>query len=393
MIERKLFPLLVNHLSKKQITVITGLRRVGKSTALKYLLEKVPHQNKIYLDFERIENRALFNEDSYKTIERGLEFLGLDLSNSPVLALDEIQLVPNSTSVIKSLYDSFNIKILATGSSSFYLKNHFSESLAGRKQIFELWPLDFEEYLLFNDVNVINSPAEPFMDFHPVFYQNFARYYEEYISFGGFPEVALSKETDDKANYLKDILNSYIELDIKLLSDFSASDGLYKLIKLLANRVGSRVDYSKISALTGLNRHKVKEYINLLEYTYFIRLIPPFTSGIDKEVSKQAKIYFTDNGLLTTTGTISSGAIFENAISAQLALKGNLNFFEKSSGTEIDFILDRQTAFEVKETCTASDLKTLESRAAMVDLPNYKLIGRFPSQSGFRNFIWGGSIY
>jgi len=366
---------------------------VGKSTALKYLLEKVPHQNKIYLDFERIENRALFNEDSYKTIERGLEFLGLDLSNSPVLALDEIQLVPNSTSVIKSLYDSFNIKILATGSSSFYLKNHFSESLAGRKQIFELWPLDFEEYLLFNDTNIINSPAEPFMDFHPVFYQNFAHYYKEFINFGGFPEVALSKDTDDKATYLKDILNSYIELDIKLLSDFSASDDLYKLIKLLANRVGSRVDYSKISALTGLNRHKVKEYINLLEYTYFIRLIPPFTSGIDKEVSKQSKIYFTDNGLLNTTGTISSGAIFENAISAQLALKGNLNFFEKSSGTEIDFILDRQTAYEVKETCTASDLKTLESRAAMVDVPNYKLVGRFPPQSGFRNFIWGGSIY
>ena len=393
MIERKLFPLLVNHLSKRQITVITGLRRVGKSTALKYLLDKVPHQNKLYLDFERIENRSLFNEDSYKTIERGLEFLGLDLNHSPVLALDEIQLIPNSTSVIKSLYDSFDIKILATGSSSFYLKNHFSESLAGRKQIFELWPLDFEEYLLFNNTKIINIPGEPFMDFHPVFYQSFSHYYEEYVKFGGFPEVALSKDPKDKANYLKDILNSYIELDIKLLSDFSASDGLYKLIKLLANRVGSRVDYSKIAALSGLNRHKVKEYINLLEYTYFIRLVPPFTSGIDKEVSKQAKIYFTDNGLLNSTGTISSGAIFENAIAAQLALKGNLNFFQKSSGTEIDFILDRQTAYEVKETCTASDLKTLEARAAMVDLPNCNLIGRHAPQSGFRNFIWGGSIY
>ncbi|GAP42849.1 predicted ATPase, AAA+ superfamily [Lentimicrobium saccharophilum] len=393
MIIRKAFPLLARHLSKKQITVITGLRRVGKSTALNYLLDQVPHKNKLYLDFERIENRALFNEDSYKTIERGLEFLGLDLSNSPVLALDEIQLVPNSTSVIKSLYDSFDIKILATGSSSFYLKNHFSESLAGRKQIFELWPLDFEEYLLFNDADIRKLKDASLIDFHHVFYEYYNHHYEHYIKYGGFPEVALTHDPEDKINYLKDILNSYIELDIKLLSDFSASDGLYKLIKLLANRVGSRVDYSKIAAITGLNRHKVKEYINLLEYTYFIRLVKPFTSGIDKEVSKQAKIYFTDNGLLNITGTLSSGAIFENAICGQLSLRGDLNFFEKSSGTEIDFILDRQTAFEVKETCTASDLKTLEARAAMVDLKNYKLIGRYPPLSGFRNFIWGGSIY
>lgn len=393
MIIRKTFPALVRHLSKKQITVLTGLRRVGKSTAIKYLLEKVTHNNKLYLDFERIENRALFNEESYITIERGLELLGLDLNNSPVLALDEIQLVPNSTSVIKSLYDTYNIKILATGSSSFYLKNHFSESLAGRKQIFELWPLDFEEFLLFKGVETNKLNGYSFSNFHPVFYQQFNQLYEEFIRYGGFPEVALAPDPEDKINYLKDIINSYIELDIKLLSDFSASDGLYKLIRLLANRVGSRVDYSKIALLTGLNRHKVKEYINLLEYTFFIRLVKPFTSGIDKEVSKQAKIYFTDSGILNVTGNLSSGAVFENVVCAQLALKGELNFFEKSSGTEIDFILDRNTAYEVKETCTASDLKTLESRASTVELPDYKLIGRYTPQSGFRDFIWGGNIY
>ena len=149
--------------------------------------------------------------------------------------------------LFRSLYDSFDIKILATGSSSFYLKNHFSESLAGRKQIFELWPLDFEEYLLFNDVDTRTLNGAALLDFHPVFYQNFNYHYEQYVKYGGFPEVALTQHPEDKANYLKDILNSYIELDIKLLSDFSASDGLYKLIKLLANRVGSRVDYSKIA--------------------------------------------------------------------------------------------------------------------------------------------------
>jgi predicted AAA+ superfamily ATPase len=290
MIQRKLFSQLEAHLNKKQVTVITGLRRVGKSTALHFLLEKVPHTNKLFLDFERVENRVLFNQQSYAEIERGLEALGLNLSQPAVLAIDEIQLAPNSTSVIKSLYDTFGIKIIATGSSTFYLRNHFSESLAGRKQIFEMWPLDFEEYLWFKGVDTTRLQQESFKNFLPAFYNLWNGYYQDYLSFGGFPEVVLSNSKDDKVSYLKDILNSYIELDIRLLSDFSASENLYKLIRLIANRVGSKIDYTKLAGITGLNRNKVKDYITLLEHTYFIRLVKVFTSGIDKEINKQPKI-------------------------------------------------------------------------------------------------------
>ena len=117
-----------------------------------------------------VEYRVLFNQPSYTDIERGLEALGLDLSQSAVLALDEIQLAPNSTSVIKSLYDTFDIKIIATGSITFYLRNHFSESLAGRKQIFEMWPLDFEEILWFRGKDTSRIKQEAFNNFLPVFY-------------------------------------------------------------------------------------------------------------------------------------------------------------------------------------------------------------------------------
>lgn len=393
MIQRKLFSRLETHLKKKQVTVITGLRRVGKSTALHYLLDKVPHTNKLFLDFERVENRVLFNQQSYADIERGLQALGLNLSEPAVLAIDEIQLAPNSTSVIKSLYDTYGIKIIATGSSTFYLRNHFSESLAGRKQIFEMWPLDFEEYLWFRGIDTTLIQQESFKNFLPVFYNLWNGYYQDYISFGAFPEVVLSNSKDDKVNYLKDILNSYIELDIRLLSDFSASESLYKLIRLIANRVGSKVDYTKLAALTGLNRNKVKDYITLLEHTYFIRLVKPFTSGIDKEIGKQPKIYFSDTGLLQICGQISSGAVFENSIAAQLAMKGEINYSEKSARSEIDFILDRQTAFEVKETCTVSDLRTLTARSNLISMQNHHLIGRYIAGSGFDEFIWGGNIF
>lgn len=393
MIQRKIFSELEAHLNRKQVTVITGMRRVGKSTALHYLLDKVPHSNKLFLDLERVEYRVLFNQPSYTDIERGLEALGLDLSQSAVLALDEIQLAPNSTSVIKSLHDTFDIKIIATGSSTFYLRNHFSESLAGRKQIFEIWPLDFEEYLWFRGEDTSRIKQEAFNNFLPVFYNLWNGLYEDYISFGGFPEVALSGSNKEKVSYLKDILNSYIELDIKLLSDFSASESLYKLIRLLANRVGSKVDYSKLAGITGLNRNKVKDYITLLEHTYFIRPVKTFTSGIDKEIIKQPKIYFTDTGLLQICGQISSGAVFENSIAAQLAMKGEINYFEKSAGSEIDFILDRSTAFEVKETCISTDLRSLAARSRALNLNNHHLIGRTISGSGFDEFIWGGNIF
>jgi predicted AAA+ superfamily ATPase len=119
MFTRKIFPSLLNHLEKKQVLVITGLRRVGKSTALKYLLAQVKTKNKVYIDFERIENRNLFQQDSYKEIERAIEQLGFDFSTPGVIAIDEIQQVKNSASIIKALYDDYGTKFIVTGSSSF----------------------------------------------------------------------------------------------------------------------------------------------------------------------------------------------------------------------------------------------------------------------------------
>ncbi|MCP9764053.1 ATP-binding protein, partial [Lacihabitans soyangensis] len=292
--KRVIFKELKQHLLKPQITVITGLRRVGKSTALKFLLSEVNHQNKTYIDLEKIENRVLFSEKSYASIESGLRSLGLDLTKECVIAVDEIQLVPTSVSVVKYFYDTYGVKFLLTGSSSYYLKNHFSESLAGRKRIFEMFPLTFQEFLTFK-----GQPNLEILALNQILYNEFiyARYkplYEEYIQFGGFPEVVLATTNEDKVAYLKDVINAYIELDIKLLSDFKMSNELYKLIQLLASRVGSRLDISKLSSISGINRNKINDYLELLEYTYFIHRVPPFTKNKDKEISGQAKLYFAD---------------------------------------------------------------------------------------------------
>jgi uncharacterized protein len=393
MLFRIIFSLLEEHLTQKQVTVITGMRRVGKSTALTYLLSKVNHTNTLLLDFERIENRVLFNQPSYNDVERGLTALGLNLSRPAVLALDEIQLVPNSPSIIKSLYDTYGLKCIVTGSSSFYLRNHFSESLAGRKQIFEMFPLDFAEFINFRGIDTQALPAGRQQPFLFTFYDRWRGLYEEYLRYGGFPEVVLADNQFAKINYLKDVLNSYIELDIRLLSDFSMSDTLYKLIAMLSTRVGSRIDYTKLASLIGVNRNQIKDYLHLLEYTYFIQTVRPFTGGIDKELTKQPKFYFADTGLLQVMGQVSSGQVFENAIANQLARLGEVQFFQRSSGPEIDFILNRQTAFEVKETPTPADLATVSERASAIRLTEANLIGRYQPPSDFNQFWWGGSVF
>ena len=106
MYRRTIYAELEEHLTRKQVTVITGMRRVGKSTAAKHLLTQVNHENKVYLDFEKANNRFLFNQSSYTDIEINLQIEGIDFTKPSVIVLDEIQLVPNSTSVIKYLYDT-----------------------------------------------------------------------------------------------------------------------------------------------------------------------------------------------------------------------------------------------------------------------------------------------
>ena len=386
---RDIFPILIEHLSQKQITVITGMRRVGKTTAIKYLLDNIASDNKIYIDLEKIENRYIFNQSTYKDIEISLSIEGIDFSKKSYIAIDEIQLVKNLPSVLKYFYDNYEVKFIVTGSSSFYIKNHFSESLAGRKTIFEMYPLSFSEYLEFKNIKVTYRFSGNFEKFNQTLYNKFKSYYLDYLHFGGFPEVVCSDNDKQKVDYLKDIINSYIELDIKLLSDFSQSDLLYKLIKLLSSRAGNKVEYSKLGAVLNINQQKIKEYILLLEFTYFIRLISPFTKSADREISQQQKLYFADNGILSTLTNAPSGVLLENSIANQLARLGEINYYAKKTGQEIDFILNKNTAFEVKETPVEQDLKTLLRRAKSINIEKAFVIGLHPT---FDNFVWAATV-
>lgn len=392
---RKCFPELRAHLAQRQVTVITGMRRVGKSVAIHYLMEEVTHANKILLDCERVEIRILFATPNYESIVEQLQLQGLNFSIPCVIAIDEIQLVETLPSFIKYVYDTYSVKFIVSGSSSYYIKNRFSESLAGRKRIFEMYPLSFDEFLDFKESGIKNVLSYARKSYSKPWYERCNKLYEEYVRYGGFPEVVLQKNKKNKQELLRDIINSYIELDVKLLSDFSISEDLYRVAKLLAARVGSKIDYSKLGSIAGINRTKLKSYLDLFEHTYFIYLLKPYSKNIDQAISQQPKLFFSDSGILNElAGTqLSSGQVFENAIAAQLMpLVDSLNYYQRKTGQEIDFIIDERKGIEVKETAIEQDFLTLKQRTASIKLKEFSLISRYAHHQ-FKDFVWGGNVF
>ncbi|MCE5207776.1 MAG: AAA family ATPase, partial [Chloroflexi bacterium] len=273
-IERSIFPSLKQALADQRIIVITGMRRVGKTTTLRWLLDQVPSSNKIYLDLERFDQRAVFNERNYELVLNYFRNLGMDPDQPMTVALDEIQYSPNLPSVVKYLYDHYGIKFLLTGSSSYYLKNFFNESMAGRKIVYEMFPLGFGEFLDFNGIPYRRRTTLDEMRFDPHEFERLKSNYEEYVAFGGLPNVVLEPKPEVKREILNDIFSSYINIDVQAMADFRKINELQKLLNMLAIRIGNKLDYSKLSQIVGISRPTLNEYLEFLEKTYIICQLP-----------------------------------------------------------------------------------------------------------------------
>lgn len=388
---RIVFESLYAHLDKPQVTVLTGMRRTGKTTLVKQLMEASPIKQKLFFDLERIDYRKIFEYDNYELTIQYLEQQGINFGEKVMICLDEIQLVPNIPSVIKYLNDHYDIKFIVTGSSSYYLKNKFQESMAGRKKIFEIYPLTFGEYLEFNGVKYKHNKSLESIANIPAEYDRLKLYYENYIQYGGFPQVALAKTNSEKVDILQDIISSYINIDIMQLADIRKTADIYNLVRLLASRIGNKIDVSKLAVSAKIARQTVDNYIDLLENTYLIKTLPVYSLSPDKEIVKARKLYFYDNGIANICAELGSGAKFENAIHNQLHHYGDLTYYQLKTGQEIDFILNKKVAYEVKETAYEIDNRKLLNLAKNLNITQGKVIGKFPNQA-FDNFLWGGMI-
>ncbi len=371
-VQREIYTQIKKYINSPEAIIITGLRRTGKTTLLQYIYDGIDSNNKIFLDLENPLNQKYFDELNFDQIKISFETLGLDFTKQVYIFLDEIQLIKNIPNVVKYFIDHYQVKFFLTGSASFYLKNLFPESLAGRKYIFELFPFSFSEFLKLKKIN-IQIPSKHSLINKPI-YETILQHYQEYLIFGGFPQVILKSSVADKRKVLADIFASYFQLEVKQIGDFRKIDKMRDLILLLFSRSGSKLDIDRLSQEIGLSRPTVYEYISFLEGTYFIKLVKPYSRNKDIEIRRTPKIYVCDSGLANYLASLNQGQLFEQNIFQILRQKGELNYYQRKNGQEIDFILDKETAYEVKTTPTKSDLNKLRRISKSLSIKNYKII-------------------
>ncbi len=297
--------------------------------------------------------------------------------------------------MVKYLSDHYPIKFLLTGSSSFYLKNFFTESLAGRKTVFEMFPLSFGEFLDFRNVPHTRRDSFDTMRFDPYEFERLKSYYEDYLMYGGLPDVVLETRIPARRDILNDVFSSYINIDVRAMADFQKVGELQQLLRALALRIGNKVDHTKLAAVVGVSRPTLIQYLEFLEKTYIIARVPAFAGG-DKAVALGRKLYFCDNGIAGILAQVSEGALFENAIHHQLSRYGGLAYLSKGNEYEIDFVLQNANgdpfAFEVKYHPTMQDGQKLRRLAEKHKFAQNWLVGKYPTP-GFDDFLWGGLIY
>lgn len=364
-------------MNTKEATVITGMRRVGKTTALIHLYALIQSANKAIIDLENPIHRKIFEEKNYDAIWDNLRQFGITNKSKAYLFIDEVQNLPEISSAVKYLYDHWDVKFFLTGSSSYYLRNLFPESLAGRKIIFEMYPLNFAEFLVFKGIK--RQSDKSFMQKaqkkNIISYEQLISHYNEFLEFGGFPSVVLSQDIERKKSLLSEIFTSYFEKDAKNLADFRDMSKLRDLILLLVPRVASRIEINKLANELSVSRITVYNYLSFLEQTYFISLLPKYSKSIDRQAAGSKKLFLCDLGIANVLGRVSEGQLLEQSIFQSLRSQYKLSFYSKDGGkNEIDFIADGQIALEVKRSISKQDISTLKKRVKNLELKEYYII-------------------
>lgn len=259
-------------LKSGQVLIVYGPRRVGKTTLLNNFLSNTNFKYRLDSgDNIRIQT-LLSSQDFPKIIEYAK---GYDL-----IALDEAQMIPNIGMGIKILVDQIpQLKVIATGSSSFDLARQVGEPLTGRKTTITLYPVAQLELL--QETNKHNLRQE----------------LENYLVFGSYPQVITANTKEEKMQFLEELVNSYIFKDILALQQIKGSKTLLDLLRLLSFQVGSEVSLNELSTSLSIDVKTVGRYLDLLEKAFIITRLTAFSGNLRSEIVSKSKYYFLDNGI------------------------------------------------------------------------------------------------
>ena len=264
-----------------------GARQVGKTHILyfiqDYLLKK--SERTYYLDLEDSRNLEVL-DGGVDSFLQHLGSNGFNLKDQAFILIDEIQYMKSPSPFLKLMADHHkNFRLIVSGSSSFDIKSKFTNSLVGRTVEFEVFPLSFSEFLRFKEVNT-------------TFIDTLTNYYREYMAFGGYPKVVLENEVIKKEKHLQQIIDKYVKKDISDLAKIDDISKFNNLLKVLASQSGQLVNNTQLSNVCNLATATIKNYLSILEETYILKLVYPFSSSAKVEVVKSPKVFFYDTGLL-----------------------------------------------------------------------------------------------
>lgn len=351
MISRRILDDLKIHLSRKEFSIIIGARQTGKTTLLKQM-ETYCREAKLPVVFLNLENSTILSELNETPLNL-LKYLP-EPNEKSVALVDEIQYLNDPSDFLKLLYDehSDHIKIVATGSSAFYIDSKLKDSLAGRKKLFQLFTCSFDEHLLLSGKSDLLEEKKRLTD-RPDYKSTLIDYlrieWEEYMIFGGYPAIITEPDKREKISRLTEIRDSFVKRDI-LESGIKNESAFYSLFRILAGQTGSLVNVNELSSTLSIKNDTVTNYLNVLQKCFHITLIKPFFRNIRNEIVKMPKVFFLDTGLrncllnnfLPLIERTDRGELWKNTVFRLLAEKNGTDFIQywrTGSGNEVDFIL------------------------------------------------------
>ena len=355
---RFIFERLKNHVTKKQITLLVGARQTGKTTLLHQLQAEFETEGRrvFFLTLEDPAILELLNSHPDKLFQ---VIPPLDNSQKTIILIDEVQYLTNPSNFLKYLYDQYSdkFKLMVSGSSGFYIDEKFKDSLAGRKRLFTLPTLSFKELLYFKGRGelgeYINKGSLP-----RIYLSELNNLWQEYMLFGGYPDVVLENQIEEKQAILDEIASSYVKKDA-LEASVKYPDAYLMIMQILGAQISGLVNINDIGRDMKLDHGTVEAYIRVMRKSFHITLIKPYYRNLPKELRKMSKVYFNDLGLrnhfVRNYSPIAlrddRGALLENYV-FRLFLdhfkEDDIKFWRTQKKQEVDFIIENKIAYEVK---------------------------------------------
>jgi hypothetical protein len=331
-ISRKAKNSLINKVKSGKVVILHGARRVGKTFLVKEYLKTVDEK----FIFWNGEDFAVHELLSRRSIQNYKNILG----STKLLVIDEAQKIPDIGQVLKLVVDSFEeLKVIVTGSSAFDIANLTGEPLTGRKYEIMLYPVSEDEYMQFE------RPEER----HDNLLQR--------LVYGNMPELINIDDPDDKAEYLRGIVSAYLLKDILAFDNIKNSMKLINILKLIAYQIGSEVSIEELSRQTAMSKNTVEKYLDLLSKVFILYRVCGFSRNLRKEVVKNSKWYFYDNGvrnaIIANFNPLNlredKGILWENYLMSErikyhgyLSIICNRYFWRTYDRQEIDLIEERE---------------------------------------------------